>query len=89
MTEQENKQVDVAQLKMAVNEKATQLKAVFLAKKVKKTDWTAEFFQDAAKLFGDFSVEAPKFCDKYNLDTKYIKRAEKQGEKAIAQILEE
>jgi len=81
--------VNVAALKAAVSEKANQLKVVFLAKKVKKDKWDSQFFLDTADLFENYSEKVSDFCIKYDIDEKFIKKAEKQGEKAIASLLEE
>lgn len=81
-------QVDVAQLKLQVDAKAIQLKAFYLVKKVRKVDWTIEFFSDASNLFSNYSNTVNSFCSKYGLDVKYIKLAEKEGQKAISMLLE-
>lgn len=83
----ENKQIDVAQLKKAIEQQSNELKTLFLARKVKKDKQDKQYFLDVAKLFDDFKTEAPKFCDVYDIDLKYLKVAEKKGLKAVEMLL--
>lgn len=80
--------MEIAELKMQLEVAQSEKKALYLISRVKSTEKnTKEFFENALELINDYKANFQTFASKYNLDEKTLNRANKEGEKAILEIL--